>query len=131
MAMLEATDSANMLFCFRWLIVSFKREFSFEDIKRVWEVGRLFTFELSDSTLIDEQVTWTHHLTSQFELFIACAILINVKNSIVSDSLEFDNVLQVFHKAFIIMISDDSQANQSNVGEARRCSMSGQGRVHR
>ena len=38
MAMLEATDSANMLFCFRWLIVSFKREFSFEDIKRVWEV---------------------------------------------------------------------------------------------
>ncbi len=27
-----------MYFCFRWLLVDFKREFPYEDIMRLWEV---------------------------------------------------------------------------------------------
>lgn len=35
---LDRHDSGNMFFCFRWLLVLFKREFSQEDIMRLWEV---------------------------------------------------------------------------------------------
>lgn len=35
---LESHDSINMYFCFRWLLIVFKREFSFPDIMRLWEV---------------------------------------------------------------------------------------------
>ncbi|OQR80354.1 TBC1 domain family member 15 isoform 2 [Tropilaelaps mercedesae] len=35
---LDNHDSGNLYFCFRWLLIWFKREFSFEDTKRLWEV---------------------------------------------------------------------------------------------
>ena len=28
----------DLFFCFRWLLVSFKREFNYEDVMRIWEV---------------------------------------------------------------------------------------------
>ena len=31
-------DADNLYFSFRWLLVSFKREFNYEDVMRVWEV---------------------------------------------------------------------------------------------
>jgi len=34
----ESKDCLNLFFCFRWLLVLFKREFSFETIQRLWEV---------------------------------------------------------------------------------------------
>ena len=34
----ESHDSGNFYFCFRWLLILFKREFSFNDIMRFWEV---------------------------------------------------------------------------------------------
>ena len=34
----ESHDSGNFYFCFRWLLIAFKREFSFSDIMRLWEV---------------------------------------------------------------------------------------------
>lgn len=36
---LDSKDSSNLYFCFRWLLIHFKREFSFEDIQSLWEVG--------------------------------------------------------------------------------------------
>jgi hypothetical protein len=39
MPLLDRTDSLNLFFCFRWILIWFKREFSFEDIMRLWEVG--------------------------------------------------------------------------------------------
>uniref|UniRef100_A0A671S8F6 TBC1 domain family member 17-like n=1 Tax=Sinocyclocheilus anshuiensis TaxID=1608454 RepID=A0A671S8F6_9TELE len=40
---LDSQDSGSLCFCFRWLLIWFKREFSFEDILSLWEVsGRLF-----------------------------------------------------------------------------------------
>lgn len=35
----EEHDSGNMYFCFRWLIINFKREFNFDDIMILWEVS--------------------------------------------------------------------------------------------
>ncbi|XP_023082290.1 TBC1 domain family member 15 isoform X3 [Piliocolobus tephrosceles] len=34
---LESQDSGYLYFCFRWLLIRFKREFSFLDILRLWE----------------------------------------------------------------------------------------------
>uniref|UniRef100_A0A4W6CFV3 TBC1 domain family, member 17 n=1 Tax=Lates calcarifer TaxID=8187 RepID=A0A4W6CFV3_LATCA len=35
---LDSQDSGSLCFCFRWLLIWFKREFSFEDILTLWEV---------------------------------------------------------------------------------------------
>uniref|UniRef100_A0A0N4ZCK3 Rab-GAP TBC domain-containing protein n=1 Tax=Parastrongyloides trichosuri TaxID=131310 RepID=A0A0N4ZCK3_PARTI len=35
---LESHESGHMFFCFRWVLVEFKREFSFKDIMTLWEV---------------------------------------------------------------------------------------------
>lgn len=34
----DSQDSGSLCFCFRWLLIWFKREFSFEDILLLWEV---------------------------------------------------------------------------------------------
>ncbi|KAI0283097.1 rab-GTPase-TBC domain-containing protein [Russula aff. rugulosa BPL654] len=34
----EKTEGLNLFFCFRWILISFKREFPFEDVLRLWEV---------------------------------------------------------------------------------------------
>ena len=35
----EDKESHNLYFCFRWLLVNFKREFIYEDIMTIWEVS--------------------------------------------------------------------------------------------
>ena len=35
---LDAKDSGNLFFVFRWLLIWFKREFPFTDIMHMWEV---------------------------------------------------------------------------------------------
>ena len=35
---LVSKDSGNYFFCFRWLLIWFKREFPFDDVMRLWEV---------------------------------------------------------------------------------------------
>lgn len=35
----DSQDSGSLCFCFRWLLIWFKREFSFEDILTMWEVS--------------------------------------------------------------------------------------------
>lgn len=37
-AHLEKIDSADMVFCHRWLLLSFKREFKFSDATRLFEI---------------------------------------------------------------------------------------------
>ena len=72
----EKTEALNLFFCFRymfllwnrdstniltlnysWVLIAFKREFSFEDVLRLWEV------------------LWTDYYTSGFVLFVALAVL--------------------------------------------------------
>ena len=59
---LQKTDSGNFFFCFRWLLVWYKREFAWKDMMTLWEV------------------LWTDYLTDQFHLFIALAILDQVSD---------------------------------------------------
>ena len=38
-AHLDRTGSLNLFFCFRWILIAFKREFKFNDVIRLWEVS--------------------------------------------------------------------------------------------
>jgi hypothetical protein len=72
----EATDSSNMFCCFRWLLVLFKREFEFQEIKTLWEI------------------IWMCPLTNHFHLFVAIAIL-NSNRQELFKAKAFDEILKV------------------------------------
>lgn len=73
---LEQHDSSNMFFCFRWLLVLFKREFSNEDIMTLWEV------------------LWTDLPCPNFHLLISLAILDMEKNILIENSYGFTEILK-------------------------------------
>ncbi|XP_021194321.3 TBC1 domain family member 15 isoform X2 [Helicoverpa armigera] len=73
---LAAKDSGNMYFCFRWLLVWFKREFSHRDIMRLWEV------------------LWTSLPCANFHLLICVAILDAEKDILISKDYGFTEILK-------------------------------------
>ncbi|XP_039285627.1 TBC1 domain family member 15 isoform X2 [Nilaparvata lugens] len=73
---LEQHDSSNMFFCFRWLLVLFKREFSNEQIMTLWEV------------------LWTDLPCPNFHLLISLAILDMEKNILIENSYGFTEILK-------------------------------------
>ena len=76
---LEKCDSSDLFFCFRMLIVWFKREFDFQDVLSIWEIF------------------WTDYYTSQFQLFFMLAILQKNSDSVMTQLTEFDEVLKFFN----------------------------------
>ncbi|TFY73151.1 hypothetical protein EWM64_g10861, partial [Hericium alpestre] len=73
---LEKTDGLNLFFCFRWILIAFKREFPFDDVLRLWEV------------------LWTDYYTNDFVLFVALAVLESHRDVIVRYLIEFDEILK-------------------------------------
>ncbi|GBP79556.1 TBC1 domain family member 15 [Eumeta japonica] len=69
-------DSSNMYFCFRWLLVWFKREFSYIDIVKLWEV------------------LWTGLPCINFHLLVAVAILDSEKEVIMNNNYGFAEILK-------------------------------------
>ncbi|GAA5836617.1 hypothetical protein JCM9279_000446 [Rhodotorula babjevae] len=77
---LDETGSLNLFFCFRWLLTSFKRELTFDDTVRLWEV------------------LYTDHLGTHFHLFFALAILEANRDVIVRYLREFDEILKYINE---------------------------------
>ena len=74
---LDDANALHLFFCFRWILIWFKREFKFEDVLRLWEV------------------LWTDHLTRSFHIFVALAIL-DQHHEVIMDHLHaFDEILKV------------------------------------
>eukprot|EP01117_Protostelium_nocturnum_P011969 TRINITY_DN4381_c0_g1_i1.p1 TRINITY_DN4381_c0_g1~~TRINITY_DN4381_c0_g1_i1.p1 ORF type:complete len:660 (-),score=177.00 TRINITY_DN4381_c0_g1_i1:34-2013(-) len=73
---LNRQNCLNMFFCFRWVLIHFKREFSFDQIQRLWEV------------------MWSRHLTANFHLFICVAILQPHIEKIMKQKMEFDDMVK-------------------------------------
>lgn len=73
---LKTTQSENMYFCFRWLLVWFKREFTNEDIYELWEV------------------LWTGLPCLNFHLFISLAILDDQQDIFIDQKYEFNEILK-------------------------------------
>ena len=72
-------DSDNMYFCFRLLLVWFKREFTVDDVMELWEV------------------LWTNLPCVNFHLFVAIAILDNEMNCIIDNEYGFTEILKVIN----------------------------------
>ncbi|UOH85127.1 hypothetical protein LQV05_001944 [Cryptococcus neoformans] len=73
---LERTDSLNLFFTFRWILIAFKREFPFDAIIHLWEV------------------LWTGYYSEKFVLFVAMAVLESHREVIIRYLGEFDEVLK-------------------------------------
>ncbi len=76
---LEKNDSSNMYFCFRWILILFKREFQFPEIMRMWEV------------------LWTELPCKNFHLLICIAILQMKRDVIMSNNFGFNEILKVIY----------------------------------
>lgn len=73
---LEKNDSSNMYFCFRWILILFKREFQFPDIMTLWEV------------------LWTDLPCKNFHLLICISILLMKKDTIMGNNFGFNEILK-------------------------------------
>lgn len=73
---LEAHDSGNFYFCFRWILIVFKREFHFHEIQRLWEV------------------IWTDRPCLNFHLIISLAILESEKSTLLENKFGFTEILK-------------------------------------
>lgn len=73
---LDSRESGNLCFCFRWLLIWFKREFSFPDILRLWEVQ------------------WTGHPCPNFHLLVCCAILDSERDALMNPNYGFNEILK-------------------------------------
>ncbi|ETE68638.1 TBC1 domain family member 15, partial [Ophiophagus hannah] len=86
---LESQDSGYLYFCFRWLLIRFKREFSFQDILRLWEV------------------MWTDLPCQNFHLLLCCAILESEKQQIMEKHYGFNEILKHINELSMKMDVDD------------------------
>ncbi|SCU93267.1 LAFA_0F15500g1_1 [Lachancea sp. 'fantastica'] len=77
---LAMCDSSNLFFCFRMLLVWFKREFEFDDVCNIWEVF------------------FTDFYSSQFQLFFMLAILQKNSLPVMQNLDQFDQVLKFFNE---------------------------------
>ncbi|KAH9269677.1 hypothetical protein BASA83_008338 [Batrachochytrium salamandrivorans] len=74
---LKVIGALSMIFCFRWFLVLFKREFEFKDVLRLWEVcaSNRYTY-------------------NNLQLFVSMAILDEHRDVIVRHLLTFDEILK-------------------------------------
>lgn len=72
---LAKVGANDMFFCFRWIIVWFKREMSFNDIMLLWEV------------------LWTEMPCKNFHLLICVAVLDRDKSIIMENNFTFTEIL--------------------------------------
>ncbi|KAM6966162.1 TBC1 domain family member 17 [Tautogolabrus adspersus] len=73
---LDSQDSGSLCFCFRWLLIWFKREFSFEDILTLWEI------------------LWSRLPCDNFHLLIACSILQSQRGELIGSDHDFNTILK-------------------------------------
>ncbi|GMN59949.1 hypothetical protein TIFTF001_029039 [Ficus carica] len=73
-------DCLNYFFCFRWVLIQFKREFEYEKTMRLWEV------------------LWTHYLSEHLHLYVCVAILKRQRNKIISERMDFDTLLRFINE---------------------------------
>ena len=65
----------NFLFCYRWLLLHFKREFAFDDCLRLWEG------------------LWTCSFCDQLQMYVCVAILQQFRRKIIEADMGFDDLI--------------------------------------
>ncbi|BDA49286.1 TBC1 domain family member 15 [Coccomyxa sp. Obi] len=74
---LESKEATNYYFCYRWLLILFKREFStYEEVLRLWEA------------------LWSRHVSPHFHIFMCAGVLGLHRRAIMDADLDFDGILR-------------------------------------
>ncbi|GAB2210585.1 hypothetical protein Droror1_Dr00015853 [Drosera rotundifolia] len=76
----KQNDCLNYFFCFRWILIQFKRELKYEETMRMWEV------------------LWTHHLSEHLHLYVCVAILKRYRSKIMGEQMDFDTLLKFINE---------------------------------
>ncbi|CBI28236.3 uncharacterized protein LOC100260961 isoform X2 [Vitis vinifera] len=76
----KQNDCLNYFFCFRWVLIQFKREFEYEKTMKLWEV------------------LWTHYLSEHLHLYVCVAILKRYRNKIMGEQMDFDTLLKFINE---------------------------------
>ncbi|XP_046448423.1 TBC1 domain family member 15-like [Daphnia pulex] len=82
---LDTRDSGNLFFCFRWLLVLFKREFNYPQILRLWEVF------WTDGPFHGDEESLS---ATNFHLLVALSILDSQRNTILENRFGFTEILK-------------------------------------
>ncbi|KAL3642961.1 hypothetical protein CASFOL_013776 [Castilleja foliolosa] len=77
---LEQNDCLNFFFCFRWILIQFKREFEYDRTMYLWEV------------------LWTHYLSEHLHLYVCVAILKKYRRKIMGEQMDFDTLLKFINE---------------------------------
>lgn len=86
---LDSKDSGSLCFVFRWLLIWFKREFSFVDILQLWEV------------------LWTGLPCPNFHLLVACGILDSERDALMNSDYGFNEILKHINELTMKMSVED------------------------
>ncbi|KAJ8434960.1 hypothetical protein Cgig2_027803 [Carnegiea gigantea] len=90
----KQNDCLNYFFCFRWILMQFKRQCA--DIYfSSFAHHRELRYE---ETLLLWEVLWTHHLTEHLHLYVCVAILKKYRNKIMGDRMDFDTLLKFINE---------------------------------
>ncbi|OAY31479.1 TBC1 domain family member 15 [Manihot esculenta] len=76
----KQNDCLNYFFCFRWILIQFKREFEYGKTLCLWEV------------------LWTHYLSEHLHLYACVAILKRYRNKIMGEQMDFDTLLKFINE---------------------------------
>ncbi|MBA0764373.1 hypothetical protein Gotri_013729 [Gossypium trilobum] len=76
----KQNDCLNYFFCFRWMLIQFKRELEYEKTMRLWEV------------------LWTHYLSEHIHLYVSVAILKRYRGKIIGEQMDFDTLLRFINE---------------------------------
>lgn len=90
-----------MYFCFRWLLIWFKREFKFEDIKQLWDVliCQPYSYDKTGKSNNSNEISTSKINVSglpcqNFQLLLAAGILLKRKSEIIDANLSFTDILR-------------------------------------
>ncbi|XP_077313281.1 TBC1 domain family member 17 isoform X2 [Lithobates pipiens] len=86
---LDSKESGNLSFCFRWILIWYKREFSFQDILLLWEV------------------LWTGLPCPNFHLLIGCGILDLEREALMHSDYGFNEILKHINELTMKMSVED------------------------
>lgn len=79
-------DYTHFYFCYRWFLLDFKRELIYNDVFAIWEV-----------IWAAQQVASSH-----FVLFLALALLEIYRDIILSNSMDFTDIIKFFNGKYLV-----------------------------
>ncbi|KAL6778092.1 hypothetical protein ACKKBG_A16895 [Auxenochlorella protothecoides x Auxenochlorella symbiontica] len=110
-AHLHRRDCLSLYFCYRWLLILFKREFGFDQVLRLWEA------------------LWTAVPTPHLHLYLAVAALASRRRDILTADADFDGMLrlclELAGKLDLEALLRDAEALCAFAGDAGRAVVQG------